>query len=360
MNFEYNGYPLRQLKTNLLIVFFCTVGLWACQGGDSVPNVKGYNATTTVQRFDQDFFALDTNNLAPGLDALQQKYPLFLSGFLVNILGVNPTSPDALQAIKAFIGSYRSVQQQAEAAVTPKLPKLQADVELGLKLMQFYCEGYRPDSPFVLTTFVGPMDAYEPFATGDYGEVATANGAGLALQLHLGAEAAVYEQGIKSGAMYGYQSRRFTAETMVVNVMKNVVNDAFPYPAESTLNLVEQMVEKGKRMHLLSLVLPNTPDSLQLGFTGLQLKGCEANEALIWNFFVKNDLLYATEPQVTQNYVKDGPKTPELGEGAPGYIGLFVGQKIVQAFMEKHPDITIPQMMKTPALQLFQAAGYKP
>ena len=147
---------------------------------------------------------------------------------------------------------------------------------------------------------------------------------------------------------------------MVVNVMKNVVNDAFPYPAESTLNLVEQMVEKGKRMHLLSLVLPNTPDSLQLGFTGLQLKGCEANEALIWNFFVKNDLLYATEPQVTQNYVKDGPKTPELGEGAPGYIGLFVGQKIVQAFMEKHPDITIPQMMKTPALQLFQAAGYKP
>ncbi|TAD86093.1 MAG: hypothetical protein EAY75_09540 [Bacteroidetes bacterium] len=353
---KYDGVNRWVLLTLSVVGTIC-----ACSSkGPKVPSVEGFTAVTVVQRFDRDFFALDTNRLEPALDLLQQKYPEFLGGFLATILGVNPTSPDALLAIKAFIGSYGQLQQQVEQSVAPTIPKLQTQVALGLKLMQYYCPGYRPDSPFVLTTFVGPMDAYEPFATGDYGEVATANGAGVALQLHLGAKAAVYEQGVKSGAMYSYQIRRFTPETMVVNVMKNVVNEAFPYPNNNSLNLVEEMVEKGKHLYLLQRLLPYTPDSLLLGYTHAQWQGCEANEALIWNFFVKNDLLYASEPQITQNYLKDGPKTPELGEGAPGYIGLFVGKKIVEAYMAKFADTPVPKLMRLPAAQLFQAAGYKP
>ena len=334
--------------------------LMGCKHSPKIPDVSAFKATVEVQRFDQDFFALDTFNLDKGLDQLHKKYPVFLPAYLVNILGVNPAAPEALPALKSFLSSYAPVVAEANATAIPAMPALQKEVTLALKLMQYYVPGYKPNSPFIITTFIGPMDAYEPFATGDYGDVQTDNGAGIALQLHLGAGSALYTEGEKSGTLYQYQTRRFTPEMMVVNTIKNLINDAFPYPTNGSATLVDDMIEKGKRLYLLQLLLPNTPDSLQLGYTAQQLKGCSANEALIWNYFVKNDLLYSTEPQVNQNYIKDGPKTPELGEGAPGYIGLFLGRQIVKKYMQKHPMTSVAELMKTPAATVFQQAGYKP
>ncbi len=120
------------------------------------------------------------------------------------------------------------------------------------------------------------------------------------------------------------------------------------------------MVDKGKRIYLLKRILPDVADSLLLGYTGQQLKGCFENEAIIWGFFVKNDLLFGIEPSVNQQYIKDGPKTPELGDASPGYIGLFAGWRIVEAYMEKNPGITIDRLMGTPANTVFQGSGYKP
>jgi len=84
------------------------------------------------------------------------------------------------------------------------------------------------------------------------------------------------------------------------------------------------------------------------------------NEALIWNFFVKNDLLYSKDPSINRNYNSDGPKTEELGQGAPGYIGLFVGRQLVNAYLERFPQTTMDALMRLPAMELFEKAGYKP
>ena len=225
--------------------------------------------------------------------------------------------------------------------------------------MEFYVPQWKPDSPFIITTFIGPMDAFEPFPLGDYGDVRTANGIGIALQFHLGATDPLYEDGRLAGLFYDYQVRRFTPQMMAVNSIKNLIADAFPY-SDAANSLVEEMIEKGKRMYLLDKLMPSTEDSLKLGYTGAQVKGCFANEALIWNYFVKNDLLYSKENSVKQAYVKDGPKTAELGEAAPGYIGLFIGRQIVRSYMEKHPETSVTELMKLPAKSVLDEAGYKP
>lgn len=331
----------------------------ACKTGEEVPDVSGIKVNTVVRRFDRDFFAMDTNRLPDELNRLRQRYPDFLDQYLGFVLGVNPQNPQSLEAVRAFLETYRIVYTQGNAVIEKHMPETERQLQLGIKLMQHYFPAWKPEQPFAITTFVGPMDAYEPFATGDYGDVRTPGGVGIAMQLHLGADAAVYEAGRQSGVMYDYQTRRFTPDMMAVNAMKSIIEDAFPYnPAGQSL--VEEMVEKGKRLYVLKKLMPEVPDSLQLGYTGKQLKGCEANEALIWNFFVKNDLLYSKEPLVNQNYIKDGPKTQELGEGAPGYIGLFVGRKIVEAFMEKNSGTSLEALMKMPAKEVFEKAGYKP
>lgn len=343
----------------LYLFISVTVLMYSCKNGETAPDVSGLQATTVIQRFDKDFFSADTNHLDNALDALNRKYPNFLPDYLVKILGVNPSDSVASTAIKAFIRSYQPVYMAAQNVAEKDLPAVEKDLQLSLKYMQHYVPGWKPDSPFVITTFIGPMDAFEPFPLGDYGDVRTANGVGIALQLHLGSNDPLYEDGREAGVFFDYQTRRFTPEMMAVNCMKNVITDVFPY-RDAGNTLVEEMIEKGKRLYLLDKVMPGTEDSLKLGYTSQQLKGCYANEALIWNYFVKNDLLFGKESSVNQAYIKDGPKTAELGDGAPGYIGLFTGRQIVRAYMKKHPETTIAELMKKPAKTLFDEAAYKP
>lgn len=248
---------------------------------------------------------------------------------MANIMGIQPGTAQVKEAVSAFLNSYRPVYERAQHVAGKHLPILQKDLEEALKYMQYYFPQFRPENPFNITTFIGPMDAYEPFAIGDYGDVRTADGVGIALQFHLGADDPVYDEGQKAGILYDYQTRRFIPEMMLVNSMKNVIDDAYPL-RQAGLNLVENMVEKGKRLYALKKILPDTPDSLQLGYTTMQLQGCIRQEALIWNFFVRNDLLYSKDEMVNKNYNQDGPHTQELGEGSPGYIGLFVEEELLK------------------------------
>jgi hypothetical protein len=355
--YDDHRYFCAMKKWGLLCLFaFCLV---ACKDHADVPDVSAIRVTVEVRRFEKDLFSIDTLQMENSMNRLQQKYPDFLPGFLVKILGINPADPGSTDALRSFIRSYQPVYDTALQVADDALPDLTKELRQSLQLMKYYLPHSRIDSPFVITTFIGPMDAFEPFSLGDYGDVRTANGVGVALQLHLGKDASVYETGRQAGLFYDYQTRRFTPEMMLVNTMKNMVIDAFPYePVGHTL--VDEMIEKGRRLFLLNKLLPNTPDSLKLGYTGEQLKGCYANEALIWNYFVKNDLLYSKDNAINQNYIKDGPKTAELGEGAPGYIGLFTGLQIVNAYMEKNPDVSMEQLMQMDVKTIFNEAGYKP
>lgn len=347
------------MKNIARILVFPLVLLAGCRMADTLPKEARKPIPITIARFDKDFFALDTLRPEAGLDSLSRKYPDFFPGYLNAILGINPADPQAVPAIKAFLGSYRPVFEQAQPLAGEYLPAMALQMEEALQRMRYLVPGFKPDSPFVITSFIGPMDAYESFSIGDYGDVRTGNGVGVALQFHLGAGAGIYEQGMQSGVFYGYQVQRFTPETMLVNAVKNIIEDHYPYTAAGK-PMVEEMVEKGKRMYLLKRLLPASGDSVLLGYTGSQAAGCFENESLIWQFFVKNDLLYSIEQEINQQYLRDGPKTPELGEASPGYIGLFTGWRIVESYMKKYPDTPIDSLMKMPAAKVYQGSNYRP
>ena len=156
-----------------------------------------------------------------------------------------------------------------------------------------------------------------------------------------------------------YISRKFSPEYIPVNALKNIVDDLYP---ENTTgkSLVEKMVEKGKRLYLLDKFLPHTADTLKIGYTEKQLKGSYDNEGLIWNFILTNSLAYNTDPSIIKGYIGEAPNTAELGEGSPGYIGLFIGRQIVRKYMEKYPETTLADLMKLEPKKLFELSKYRP
>ena len=141
--------------------------------------------------------------------------------------------------------------------------------------------------------------------------------------------------------------------------MKNIVNDIYP-ENEDDKPMMNQMVEKGKRLYVLSKLLPQKEEYMLIGYTKKQMEESTSHEAVIWNLFIKNSYLQVADKNIIKNYIGESPSTPELGEGAPGNIGAFAGWQIVKKYMQKKPDVTLQELMNLDTDIIFQEAKYKP
>ncbi|TDH26074.1 hypothetical protein EXU57_11275 [Segetibacter sp. 3557_3] len=331
-----------------LLLLFCCVS--ACKNRN-LPDVSGIKVNLPLQRFEQDFFAIDTTNINVALEQLNQKYPGFLQDFIFNILAL-PAEPDSISAVengvRSFISSYREIKDTSDI-VFRDLEGINKSIEEGLKYVKYHFPTYK--LPAKLITFIGPINSY--------GNIITPDALGVGLQLYLGKNYGLYASEAGQSLYPAYVSRRFEPVYIPVNTIKTVIDDMFPNNSGGR-PLVEQMVEAGKRLYVLDQLLPGTADTLKTGYTEEQLKGSRENEALIWGLFLQNEMLYSADPAVTKDYMNDAPNTPVLGPGSPGFIGQFVGWQIVKKWMDKNGESSLQQLMETGARKIFDEAKYKP
>ncbi len=315
------------------------------------PDVSNINIDLQLQRFDQDFFSIDTANVDVSLQKLHQKYPGFLQDFVFNILAL-PAHPDSVGAvekgIKEFIRSYKPIKDSSDKVFTD-FSKIESVVKSGLKHVKYYFPQYK--IPGKLITFIGPINSY--------GNIITADAFAVGLQLYMGKDYSLYQSEAGQQLYPLYISRRFEPEYIPVSTIKNIVDDMYP-DNSAGLPLVEQMIEAGKRLFMLDKLMPSTDISLKTGYTKSQLEGSYDNEAFIWSFFLQNDLLFKNDPAITKDYMSDGPKTAALGEASPGFIGQFVGWQIVKKWMEKNEETKLDALMATDPKTIFEQAKYKP
>lgn len=352
---NYHVTLAMQKWISVIIVFFVLVG---CGENRKTPDVSDIKVSLEVQRFEQDFFSIDTNNISAALPALHQKYPVFLADFVQNILGLSITEngSGSDSAIKMFIRDYRIVKDTADKVFKDITP-VEEEIKQGIRFAKHYFPQY--NAPEKLITFIGPLDAIFQTAMGKTGDVITRDALATGLQLHLGQNASLYQGQAAQSIFPKYVSRKFEPSYITVNCIKNIVDDIFPVnPNDKTL--LDITMDKGKRLYLLDRFLPHTADSLKTGYTQAQLQGCYENEGFIWSFMVQNDLIYNSDPLKIQGYVEEGPYTQELGDRSPGNISLFIGWQIVKKYMEKFPDTSLEKLLSLDARQILQDSKYKP
>jgi hypothetical protein len=345
------------MKNYVLLALLFTLFL-ACKNKTG-PDVSNIPVNIETVRFEKEFFAIDTTSIESSIQKIYNNNPGFFRDFTQHILGIPPitdSGEQAMRVIKQFIHDYKPVYDSVNKAF-PDLKKQESEIIDGLRHVKYYFPKY--ELPKKIITFIGPMDAYFEASTGGYGDVITTEGLAVGLQLHLGKNFSMYTSEMGLALFPAYLSRKFSPEYIPVNCIKNIIDDIFP-DQSSDKTLIEQFVEKGKRIYLVDKLMPNTADTIKIGYTAKQLEGCRENEGLIWNYFVKNGLVFNNDPSLIKNYVGDSPNTPEFGEGAPGNIGLFTGWQIVKKFMEKNESMSLNQLMETDARKLFEESKYRP
>jgi hypothetical protein len=346
----YSFVKLNYSNMRLIISLLLALAIISCKDDRNVPDVSHITADLKTYRFEKELFAFDTTNLAAGIDQLISKYPSFGEDFLNKILNTDPlwNTETTLSYLKGFVAAFRPVYDSSEKMFRD-FTRYEKQLEKAVQYLKHYFPAYKV--PQKIITYIGPLDGV--------GDALSEDAFIVGLHSHMGKSFSLYQSSIVSEVYPSYIVERFEPDYIQVNAMKNVVNDMFPEKSEDK-SLVIQMVEKGKRLYALSKLLPDVDEYMLIGYTEKQLKDSYKNERVVWDLFVQNNFLQTTDYTLTKNYIGEGPKTMELGEGSPGNIGSFSGWQIVKKYMEKKPEVTLTQLMNTDPEVVFSEARYKP
>lgn len=325
--------------------------LAACQPGSKAPDISGVPPVEVhIQRFDQALMAMDSSRVDEGLAALQRAYPVFLPVYLTHIMNYGPV-PDSTgqlrQLVRALVTGrdFRQLQDSVDAHF-PDMKTLEGQLALGFRYIRYYFPAFR--LPRVVTFLSG---------LANYGAVTADTVLGIGLDMFLGPGFPVYTQ--LSDPYPDYMLRQFSPEYIAADCFKVLQQQLYP-PREGG-TLLDRMIDRGKQLYFLDMVMPEAADTLKIGYTQEQLDWCRENEQYIWQYFVQNALLYTRDMQTALHYLGPGPNTRGLPPMAPGDIGSFVGWQIVRRYMERHEEVTPARLMEnTDAQQILSEAHYRP
>jgi len=323
------------------------------------PNVSDIKVDIKIERFDKDFFSIDTNHLDRSLNALNKNYPAF---FPLYVQFLSPIDPMVKQEGKTYEEAvrifYRTIKPLADAAEKKysNLDNVQNGLEKSFKYVKYYYPSFKTPAVIASVESFNPDDPQEVYGTTFYHDTLI-----VSLQMFLGKDFDGYDP-----VQYpDYLRRRFSEEYIVPNSVRAVVNDIYPDTSASA-SLIEIMIERGKQWYLKEKFLPDAPDSLITGFSKSQTEFVEKNEGNIWAQFLKDTPdPYTLDQERLKNYLGEGPFTQDMphdlqGNGTPGNIGQWIGWRIVKKFAENNSKMSVQDILATPAKKIFQEAKYKP
>ncbi|MGB3008376.1 MAG: hypothetical protein WBC06_17810, partial [Chitinophagaceae bacterium] len=204
-------------KAFLIILFFAS--LVACKSKKGIPDVSDIKVEIKIERFEKEFFEIDSNNVNQGLNQLSQKFPLLSSIFLQNILGLDSTI--VVPGVKRFLHLNKSINDTV-AIVFKNIDGLKKDFQKAFQFVKYYFPAYKVP---VITTVVGPIDALAQTSGGYTPDFLGPDFLGISLQFYLGKNYSVYKDGFFiENIAPEYRSRRFSKEYIIADAMQLVVD----------------------------------------------------------------------------------------------------------------------------------------
>ncbi len=350
---------LKEMKViHKIVSVLCTVALVtlllnSCNTGERQPDVSGIKINLQTQRLDIDMAAIDTNNIAAGLKQLSARYPDFLDFYLDTLMGFEikgnytDTAPGIKMGLRVFLtykdysGLFDTVKEHF-----PDTKNIDEQLIKGFQYMKYYFPNYHQPKVIYLITGLKNWGAFT------FGDSTLAIG----LDMFLGKGYPFY----RSVGLPDYMDKHLSPEYIPVAAFSSIYTDMHPFSGAG-ITLLDMMIQKGKQQYFLQKVLPFVPDTTQFGYSKKQLDWCENNEAVIYNFFIRENLLYATELQRVARYINDGPNSTGMPAESPGNIGSWLGMRIVMAYMQQHPDTKMEDLFKqTDAQKFLTESKYKP
>ncbi len=334
----------------IYLIFLTSVLLTACSHSKKV-DVSNIDINVTIERFDHDLDAMRSKPINLQASLMQKKYGVFYQDYVERIVRAGATrDTNYYKTLRDIFDSqaYKDLKHDVDS-VYPNLDKQNEEVTDAFRHIKYY---------FPQQTF----PKVYAYSSGFQAQTSIGNGYfAIGLDMFLGADSRFYPA--LTETIPHYISRRFTPGNIAPRVVEGLAReDMFP-ENDQDKSLLSKMIYNGKILYFMDRILPDVPDSTKIGYTPKQIKWCADFKPQIWGYFLEENLLYETDYEKIQKYLGEAPFTPGLGEKneAAPKLAVWTGWQIVREYMDKHPNVTLPQLMdERDAQKILNDSKFRP
>lgn len=304
-----------------------------------IDEVEEAAVSARIVRLDRELAAMKTPQ---DLAAIYQKYPTFFSQYL-GAGNRKPTQEDYNRLYQLFSNPELLKFYQDIDKYFGKMDEEKKELDELVKYTKYYFPNYTP--PTFFTIYAGLM---EPDISVSDSSVF------LCLDWFMGSK------GKYRPNIYEYMLSRYDKQFMIP-MLATATSTQFIEQNKTDQTLIADMIFFGKAHYFTERVIPDLPDSVNIGYTQQDIKGIDENMTVIWSHFIDHKLFYETSHRIKEQYIGEAPFVNEISNKCPGRIGRWLGWQIVRKYMQTHPEVTLEQLMKeTDAAKIFKESGYKP
>jgi len=335
------------MRYKLLILFliFLSILLNSCKRNSYRIDISGMEQDITIKRLENDLFATDPAKLVDMEAELKNNYGHFLELFGYITEAGNPDDPGWYSKIFSFATDPYNVSIYKE--VIDRYADL-SDLESELEKAWAHYKHYLPgeDIPGIYSF----LSAFRNSLIIDEGIL------GIGLDRYLGPDFDMYNY----MGIYKYLAAKMIPQRIVTDCMYAWATAMWPDESgkEELLNI---MIQEGKRYYFARCMQPELQDSLLFGFTADQIRFCKNNEKQMWEYLVSHDMLFRTDQMTVRKLTGEAPFTSYFTNESPGKASVWIGFRIVESYMNRNPGVTLKELLEMHDAQaILQGAKYSP
>lgn len=320
----------KNMKNLYIIVCGMALSLISCGGGsgsadsaDSVDNAVDTARRTAVERFDRfmrDYPVADS----VACDSLMAVYQPAV-GFMMRLTG----SSDADSMMAQLAGSQVVAVFQPD--VESRMGDL-TDLEVSLGNLEYAFSKNLPSLRFPKRVF-GIVTPY------DQSLMIADTVMFIGLNHYLGADYEGY------GGFDDYRRRMKTRSRLPYDVAEALVCTTFPFDDGNRPTVASRMLYEGAVVKAVLDAVAGAAPADALGYTPQQYEWAESHEAELWHDLVGREMVYSIDPTVAERLVAPAPYTSVFSPESPGRIGRYIGLKLVESYLEKHPGVSVGDIL---------------
>lgn len=334
--------------TAFILLLIITTAATSCKKNHYKVNTSSIKVAIEIKRLEKDLFTINPDEIIAKVPSLKKKYGGFLQLFslVINTGDINETSYGDL-----LLRFCSDKQNNDVFALTmkqyPDVKLIEEGLQKGFSHYLYYFP--KRKVPSVYTCITGFNNS---IITGD-------SLLGIGLDRYLGADCEYYPR----LNIYKYIAARMTPENIVPDCMygwgaSEWDFSSLKYQAD---NVLSEIIHNGKLKYFEKCMLPESSDEIIFGFTPGQMKFCRNNEGQMWQYLVENNLLFSSDQFIIRKLTGEAPFTGYFTKESPGRAAVWLGFRIVEAYMMRNPGIKIEMMINNTDVQgILEKAKYSP
>ncbi len=325
-----------------LIILFSFV---SCKQNDRYGIKSAKKIEVKIHRFDKDLVGLDTTKIDIEVRKLYKTYPGFMRDYVSEIIDEDPS--DTLKVRNLML---EFLKDTAFKVVNNNVLRIYDDVSTIKKDVSFAFSGLK----HLLPAFKLP-EVY--FFVSGFNKAFLFNDNYIAIgtDLYLGSDFPKYSE-----ITYNYLTINMRPESVPVDIISALLYKNIQMKIEDE-RLLDYVIYHGKILFLLAELLPNKNPEYIIGYSKEDIQWCMNFEKEIWSAMVEQKHLFSTDVQLINKYINDAPFTATVSQESPGRLATWIGWQIVESYMDKNRNVTMPELMKEPnAQKILEKSGYKP